>query len=390
MLEGGHFQGVSMGCQRCRQLFNTGGGNTSREGSEGGNKKWATKCWVHAGRKLSFVSMPTQKQWESARKRQAMYAGLRAFFNARGYVEVETPCLVPHPSMELHIEAFEVALCSPGERQPRRKLYLHGSPEYAMKRLLADGAPPLFQISKVFRNEVPSALHNPEFSMLEFYRPHTSYEAMMEDTEAALAAAERAVLQGGGFFSQLPFERLTVREAFLKEAGMDLCQHLDEEGHWSGASLRKAALREGIYVGTSESFEDVFFHIFLERVEPRLGLSRPTFLMEYPSCMASLAKLKEGAAHLAERVELYAKGVELANGFSELKDAAEQRRRLEEEREQRRLLGRAAYAVDEKFLHALPRMPASSGIAVGLDRVLLLLLGADSIAEVLLFPVEEF
>ena len=334
--------------------------------------------------------MPTQKQWESARKRQAMNAGLRAFFLSQGYLEVETPCMVPHPSMELHVEAFEVSLCSLGERKPRRTLYLHGSPEYAMKRLLAEGSPPLFQISKVFRNEPPSRLHNPEFSMLEFYRPHTAYEAILEDTERALAAAEKAVLKGSGFFSQLPYERLTVREAVQREAGIDIGEHTDQEGRCSGRSLRKAALKAGIFVGSSEEFEDVFFHIFLERVESRLGLERPVFLVEYPSCMASLARLKPGEPQVAERAELYARGVELANGFSELNEPAEQRRRLEEERQKRKQLGRAAYAVDERFLNALPRMPASSGIAVGLDRVLLLLLGADSIAEVLLFPVEEF
>jgi len=334
--------------------------------------------------------MPTQKQWESARKRQAMNAGLRAFFAAQGYLEVETPCLVAHPSMELHVEAFEVALCSVDVSKPRQKRYLHGSPEYAMKRLLADGSPPLFQISKVFRNEAPSQLHNPEFSMLEFYRPHTAYEAIMEDTEGALAAAERAVLRGGGFFSRQPFERITVREAFLREAGIDLWEHMDTEGRCEGRSLREAALKEGIFVGNSEAFEDVFFHIFLERVEGKLGAERPTFLLEYPACMASLARLKAGERRVAERVELYARGVELANGFSELRDAAEQRRRLEEERQMRKHLGRAAYSIDERFLNALPRMPASSGIAVGLDRVLLLLLGAHSIAEVLLFPAEEF
>jgi lysyl-tRNA synthetase class 2 len=319
-----------------------------------------------------------------------MNAGLRAFFLSQGYLEVETPCMVAHPSMELHVEAFEVSLCGQGERKPRRKLYLHGSPEYAMKRLLSDGSPPLFQITKVFRNETPSKLHNPEFSMLEFYRPHSGYESVMEDTERALAAAERSVLRGDGFFSRLPYERLTVREALLRESGIDLWEHVDSEGQYSGRSLRAAALREGIFVGSSEDFEDVFFHIFLERVENRLGAERPVFLMEYPSCMASLARLKPGEGRVAERVELYARGVELANGFSELKDAVEQRRRLEEERRARERLGRAAYSLDECFLNALPRMPASSGIAVGLDRVLMLLLGADSIAEVLLFPVEEF
>ncbi|MCL2179207.1 MAG: EF-P lysine aminoacylase EpmA [Proteobacteria bacterium] len=333
--------------------------------------------------------MPTQKQWEFARKRQAMYAGLRSFFTAEGYWEVETPCMVAFPSMELHIESFEVCLCRQGGRGPQ-KLYLHASPEYAMKRLLADGSPPLFQIGKAFRNEELSALHNPEFSMLEFYRPHSDYRAIMEDTEGALAAAERAVLRGRGFFSQRPYERVTVREAFLRETGIDIGAYISTQGRHDGRGLREAALAGGIFVGSSEAFEDVFFQIFLERIEGKLGRERPTFLLEYPACMAALARLKPGEARFAERVELYARGVELGNGFSELNDAIEQRRRLEEERRQRESLGRVAHRVDEGFLRALPRMPASSGIAVGLDRVLMLLLGANSIAEVLLFPVEEF
>lgn len=299
--------------------------------------------------------------------------------------------MVAFPSMELHVEAFEVGLCSQGGGRGPQKLYLHGSPEYAMKRLLADGSGPLFQIGKVFRNEMLSSLHNPEFSMLEFYRPHTDYGAIMEDTEGALAAVERAVLRGSGFFSQLPYERLTLREVFLRETSIDLWDYIGTQGeYYNGKGLREAAKRAGVYVGNSEEFEDVFFQIFLERIEGQLGRQRPTFLLEYPACMASLARLKPGEARVAERVELYARGVELANGFSELNDAIEQRRRLEAERCKRKSLGRAAYGVDERFLQALPRMPAASGIAIGLDRVLMLLLGAKSIAEVLLFPVEEY
>ncbi|HEY0881870.1 MAG TPA: amino acid--tRNA ligase-related protein, partial [Archangium sp.] len=245
-------------------------------------------------------------------------------------------------------------------------------------------SPPLFQICKTYRNGEISGTHNPEFTMLEFYRPHADYHAIMNDLEQALAAVERVVAPGRGLFTQLPFERLTVRDAVLRHTGIDLWSHPD------GESLKRAAKSIGVHVGESTSFDDVFFHVFLERVERELGKGRPTFLIEYPASMASLSRLKADDPRVAERVELYADGVELANGFSELIDAVEQRTRLVEEQELRRSLGRPVFDLDEKFLAALPKMPASGGIAVGLDRVLMLLLGVEEIADVLLFPAREF
>jgi lysyl-tRNA synthetase class 2 len=206
----------------------------------------------------------------------------------------------------------------------------------------------------------------------------------MADLEGALAAAEAVVAPGRGLFSQRPFERLTVRDAVLRHTGIDLFAHPD------GASLKAAAKAAGVHVGDSESFDDVFFHVFLERVEPKLGFGRPTFLTEYPASMASLSRLKPGDPRVAERVELYADGVELANGFSELTDAAEQRARLEDEQAQRRAAGRPVFPLDEAFLEAVGRLPPSAGIAVGLDRVLMLLVGASAIADVLLFPARDF
>jgi lysyl-tRNA synthetase class 2 len=328
--------------------------------------------------------MPTDAQWRAARARQAMYAGLRGFFAGQGYLEVETPCLVPTPGLEPHIDPFEVPFVPQTDVGRRRPLYLHTSPEYAMKRLLADGSPPLFQLCKTFRNGEVSGTHNPEFTMLEFYRPHADYHAIMADLEAALAAVEAAVAPGRGVFSQVPYERLTVRDAVLRHTGIDLFAHAD------GESLKRAAEGAGIHVGSSSSFDDVFFHVFLERVETKLGHGRPTFLTEYPASMASLSRVKPGDPRVAERVELYADGVELANGFSELTDPVEQRARLVDEQAQRRAAGRPAFPLDEAFLDAVGRMPPSAGIAVGLDRVLMLLLGATQIADVLLFPARDF
>jgi lysyl-tRNA synthetase class 2 len=327
--------------------------------------------------------MPTPTQWRAARARMQMYQALRSFFAGEQYLEVETPTLVGTPGLEPHIDPFEAPFIPQTGVGARKSLWLHTSPEYAMKRLLADGSPPLFQICKTYRNGEVSGTHNPEFTMLEFYRPHADYHAIMNDLEGALAAVERAIAPARGLFTQLPFERLTVRDAVLRHTGIDLFAHAD------GASLREAALEIGVHVGSSTSFDDVFFHLFLERVERKLGFGRPTFLIEYPASMASLSRLKPGDARVAERVELYADGVELANGFSELIDEAEQRKRLIEEQDLRRSLGRPVFPLDEAFLAALPRMPPSGGIAVGLDRVLMLLMGVREISEVLLFPARD-
>ncbi len=317
-----------------------------------------------------------------------MNAGLRRFFIGAGYLEVETPCLVPHPAMEPHIDAFRVPFVPETDVGTRRDLFLHSSPEYAMKRLLADGSGAIFQLCKVFRNGEVSQAHNPEFSMLEFYRPHVDYRAIMADLEQSLAEASRSVAAAVGvrtdLFERLPYERVTVRDALLRATGIDLRECGDAE------TLGAAAKRAGVRVDPSDSFDDLFFRLFLERVEPGLGRERPTYLVDYPRSMASLARLSPDDPTVAERFELYAEGVELANGFSELTDAEEQRRRLLEERALRERLGRPAYDVDERFLEALARMPPAGGVAAGLDRVLMLLTGSAHIRDVLLFPAHEF
>ncbi|MBL8940772.1 MAG: EF-P lysine aminoacylase GenX [Archangium sp.] len=329
--------------------------------------------------------MPSPAQWAAARARQTMNAALRRFFLSEGYLEVETPCLIGTPGLEPHIDPFEVPFIPQTDIGSKKSLYLHTSPEYAMKRLLADpGCPPLFQLCKTFRNGEVSGHHNPEFTMLEFYRPNADYTAIMRDLEGALSAAEQAVAPSRGCFTKTPFDRLTVRDALIRYAEIDLRVHAD------GPSLKRAADARGVYTGTSTSFDDVFFHIFLERVERKLGVERPTFLIEYPASMASLSRLKPGEPEVAERVELYAGGIELANGFSELTDAVEQRQRLVEEQAFRRSLNRPVFELDERFLEAVGKMPEAGGIAVGIDRVLMLMLEVTQIADVLLFPAKDF
>ena len=328
--------------------------------------------------------MPNPGQWASSRARRALYASVRATLGELGYEEVETPALVPQPGMEPHINAFEVQFASEMDPRPPSTLYLHTSPEYAMKRLLADGAGAIFQICKVFRNGELSDAHNPEFSMLEFYRTGADYHRIMEDLEQLLARAEPAVNDASSLFRQIPYQRLAFRDALLEVAGIDLRRYPD------APSLREQARRLGISIGPGTIFEDAVLHLFVHEVEQKLGSSGPTFLIEYPAPMASLARLKPAVPSVAERFELYVHGRELANGFSELTDADEQRRRLLQEQSQRRLAGRSAYPLDERFLEAVSRLPPCAGVAVGLDRLLMTLLQVDRIQDVLLFPAHLF
>ncbi len=338
--------------------------------------------------------MITEVQRRNARARARLGAAVRARLEALGYEEVETPCLVPAPGMEPHIQAFEAAFVPEGGGAPR-PLFLHTSPEYAMKRLLADGLPRIFQLARVFRNGEVSRTHNPEFTMLEVYRAGTDYAGVMEDLERLVEACARALSPDGAARATrggrtidlaAPYERLGVAEAFRRHAGIDLAACGGD-----AARLAEAARRAGHDPGPpGEAFDDVFFRVMLDAVEPRIGLSRPTYLVDWPAPMAALSRVKRDDPSVAERFELYAGGLELANGFTELTDPAEQRRRLVDEQALRRRLGHRPYPLDERFLEALGRMPDAGGVAVGFDRLLMLLVGAEAIEDVLLFPAGGF
>ena len=327
----------------------------------------------------------------NARARARLSAEVRRVLGGLGYEEVETPCLVPAPGMEPHIHAFRADFAPEGGGGPT-PLWLHTSPEYAMKRLLADGLPRIFQLSRVFRNGEVSPTHNPEFTMLELYRAGTDYRGIMADLEALVEACARALspdraaraIRGGATLDlAAPFERLTVAEAFRRHAGIDLAACGND-----AARLADAARRAGLDPGPpGEPFDDVFFRVMLEAVEPRIGAARPCYLLDWPAPMAALSRLRRDDPRFAERFELYAGGLELANGFSELNDAAEQRRRLVAEQEQRRRLGRPVHPLDDRFLEAVGRMPEAGGVALG--RLLMLLAGAEAISDVLLFPAHE-
>ncbi len=336
----------------------------------------------------------------ASRARQALYREIRGWFEQEGFDEIETPLLVPAPGMEPHVECFRTRFIPEmGAAGPERPLWLHASPEFAMKRMLADGWERIFQITKVFRNGEIAQSHNPEFTMLEFYRvlraekerAGRGYGPILIDLEEigvrgalAIAGSERIVVEGTEIDMRPPWDRLTVREAFATRAGIDLPMDGDAE------LLRARARERGFDPPAScESFDDLFFSIFLTSIEPSLGWPRPTFLVDWPASMAALAKLRSDEPHVAERFELYVAGRELANGYYELNDETEQRRRLVAEQELRRSLGREVYPLDERFIEAVGRMPSAAGVAVGLDRLLMVLGGYESIADVILFPAAE-
>ena len=312
------------------------------------------------------------------RRRALLTQATRAFFDARGYLEVETPYAVTAPGEEVHLRAFRTEQELPdGTRHP---LWLHTSPEFAMKRLLVAGAGPVFQLARVWRNNEGSARHAAEFTMLEWYRPGLTFTGLMDETEAFLRAVLPPVVRSGGVQTSLDwFERLTVAEAFYRHAGADvLGTASDAAGLARSAS---AALRDG------EGWEDLFFRLLLERVEPALGRTHPTFLTHWPAAQAALARRDPSDPRVALRFELFVCGMELANAFEELTDPAEQRARFLDDRARRHALYGPDWPLDEDLLAALAHgMPPASGIALGFDRLAMVGAGADRITQVQWLP----
>jgi len=325
-------------------------------------------------------------------RRAAVIRAVRATFEARDFIEVETPALQVSPGMEPHLMAFATDL--EAADGAARRLYLHTSPEFAMKKLLVAGEPRIFQLAKTYRNRERSPTHSPEFTMLEWYRAGAGLDDLMADCEALLRAAAGAcgrdhLLVGG---REIPltedFERLSVEEAFLMHAGVDLFATIDDPRAPQPERLRAAAEEIGIATSDTDSWEDVFFKISLDRIEPHLGETRPTFLTDWPISMAALSRPNPEDDRVAERFELYAGGVELANAFGELTDAAEQRRRFEADCALKEALYGFRYPIDEDFLAALEwGLPPCAGIALGIDRLAMLAAGAETIEDVLWAPV---
>ncbi|HEX3881459.1 MAG TPA: EF-P lysine aminoacylase EpmA [Stellaceae bacterium] len=351
----------------------------------------------------------------------------RVFFAGEGLVEVDTPALQVSPGMEPHLKPFGTLLNDPRDNSLKPR-YLHTSPEFAMKKLLAGGMTQIWQLAHAFRDGERGATHHPEFSMLEWYRAGADYTALMADCEALLRQAQRAATflprhsreggnpgraterlpldprlrggdeQGNGGAmtwrgrtadANQPFERLSVAEAFTRHTGIDILATAPDPDRPSFALLADAAAKAAIEPHPGDDWETLYFRIFLDRIEPHLGIGAPTILYDYPVSMAALSREKPGDPRLCERFELYVCGLELANAFSELTDPAEQRGRfIAEQASKQRLYGHTT-PIDDDFLAALEHgLPDCAGIALGFDRLVMLCTDAETIEDVLWAPVD--
>lgn len=323
--------------------------------------------------------------------RNAIAAAMRGWFGERDFIEVETAALQISPGNEAHLSAFATeAIGADGARRP---LFLHTSPEFACKKLLAAGERRIFSLGAVWRNRERGPLHHPEFTMLEWYRVGETYDSLMADcAELLKLAAERAGAKTFRFRGREadPFaepERVSVAEAFARYAGIDLLATVSADGSTDRAALHDALVKAGLRTADDDNWADLFSRVMVEKVEPVLGQGRATILYGYPISEAALARPSAEDQRVAERFELYCCGVELANAFGELTDPAEQRRRLAAEMDEKERVYGERYPLDEDFLAALAIMPQASGSALGFDRLVMLATGATKIDDVIWTPV---
>ncbi len=342
------------------------------------------------------------QEWPSYQVRGLVLAAIRQFFAERDYVEAEVPLLAPSLPQESYLEVFTTTLeAPPGHFKPA---YLPTSPETWLKKLLAAGIGNCYALTKSFRNqETLGPFHNPEFTLLEWYQVDANYRDVMKATEELVTYCLKAVqakqgsdprqagagglrisYQGQALDLTLPWEKLSVAEAFAKFAQIDLGTHLTLE------SIREVATAKGYSIDLSTSWEQIYHQIFLNEIEPRLGQSHPTILYDYPPSLAALAKTKAEPPHWAERFEVYLAGIELGDCYSELTDWQEQAKRFEEERALRKAAGKIDYPTDTELIEALKvGLPRCSGMALGVDRLVMLLADVDDIAKTLFFPATE-
>lgn len=343
-----------------------------------------TSWWkpeVHEGRRAALLA------------RNRIQAAIRGWLAARDFIEVDPAALQVSPGNEAHLHGFATEAI--GNDGAARRMYLHTSPEFAMKKLLAAGERRIAAFSHVWRNRERGALHSPEFTMLEWYRVGEDYTVLMQDcSDFIRLAAEAARVDQLAFRDHRcdPFaepERLSVAEAFARHAGIDLLATIDGSGEPQADALAAQMDRAGIRRAADDTWSDLLSRVLVERVEPHLGHGRPTILDRYPAAEAALARRTPDDARVAERFEIYACGVELANGFGELTDPAEQRRRFQAEMAEKQRVYGETYPLDEDFLAALALMPPASGIAMGFDRLVLLATHAPRIDDVIWTPVAQ-
>ncbi len=334
--------------------------------------------------------------WQKFWLREQVLDGVRAYFKSVGFHEVETPELVYTPSTEPFLEVFETSLLI-GEETPRRA-FLISSPEYAMKKLVAAGSGSIFQICKSFRNgEGRSPRHNGEFSILEWYHVEATYLDVLTDFESMVKEIFHRVhpetvtthqyklsYQGKNYNLSSPWEKITVAEAFRRFVGIDVETLLSE------TKLLEVGRQKGYQITSDTTWEQVFHQLLMNEIEPFLGMVVPTVLMDYPAVLCPLCQTTPDDERFAQRFEVYLAGLELGNAFGELTDPVKQKANCLADLAERRKLGKTEYPLDEEFIAALESgMPTTSGIAVGLDRVVMLFADAASLQEVMFFPHEE-
>lgn len=327
---------------------------------------------------------------EVAKFRSQLTNKIREFFNNNGFLEVETPIMTKVPGMEPHLNPFETEFADPqGENQ---KLYLNTSPELQMKKLLGAGFGNIYNITKVFRNgEMGGGRHNPEFTMLEWYRINADYKNVMEDCENLVAELAKTLnLNNSLIFDNhkvdisKPWAKLSIKELFQQYCEIDLEQNKNYE------TFSKTAQNHGYKTDNLKDWDEIFYKIFLNEIEPCLGFEKPIFVYDYPAGQAALSKKKQDNPFWAERFELYIAGNEIANAYSELTDSKEQRNRLEEEQNLRKKLNKPVFHIDEEFLTSLESITTPcAGIALGIDRLFMVLLDKKTIEEMLLFPLNK-
>lgn len=332
------------------------------------------------------------KLWQRYFVRERVLRAIRSFFNAQGFHEVETPILIARPPAESYLDVFETTLLDRNRRP--QKAYLSTSPEVPLKKLMVAGIGNCYCLTKSFRNmETQSSLHNPEFTILEWYRVGANYFDIMKDCEQLLLSIHQSINGKGTatFFYQgktidltPPWQRLTVAQAFAKWAHINFDDFLKEN------VASQVATMKGYRVEKHTTWEELYNQILLNEVEPHLGKGKPTILYEFPASLGALARKKQSDPRLVERFEFYIEGLELGDCYSELTDWKEQKVRFEKELKEIKRLGKTIYDYDHDFIEALKAgLPESSGIAVGVDRLVMLFADVTDIADTLFFPISE-
>lgn len=320
-------------------------------------------------------------------QRNRIKAAIRRWFEGQDFTEIEAAALQLSPGNETHLHAFATSL-RPGDFGAARELYLHTSPEFAAKKLLAAGEERIFDFARVFRNRESGPINVPEFTMLEWYRANAGYEIAMADAVALLRIAAEAADADRLRFRAIeadPFaepQRISVAEAFAAHADIDLAATMHDDGTPERAALAKAARSAGVRTAEDDSWSDIFSRVMAERIEPQLAKAEPILLADYPAPEAALARRRADDPRFAERFELFVCGVELANGFGELIDPVEQRRRFVADMDDKERIYGERYPIDEDLLAALAEMPDAAGVALGFDRLVMLCVGAEKVADV--------